>query len=198
MEKKKFVDVDGADAVSKAVLALLNTFPGLNDGESVQFSTLSESGGIGFFPSAGSALLSNKEDITGRVHQVCLYPFDIIYRAAPKTEVQKLRIKDFLDALGKWLELQPVTLNGKSYKLLKYPDLLANFSVISDETDDALLSENICCLETETAPEQRQTVKRKVKSIARTSAAHLSAAYQDGVEDWLIAVTLQYENDFIK
>lgn len=180
MEKKKFVDVDGADTVSKAVLALLNTFPGMNDGESVQFSILSESNGIGFFPSAGSALLSNKEDITGRVHQVCLYPFDIIYRAAPKTEIQKIRIKEFLDALGKWLELQPIVLNGTVYKLNQYPSL----NGVPNGSDEA--------------PETVSPVKRTIKSIARTNAAHLSAAYQDGVEDWLIAVTLQYENDFIK
>ena len=85
-----------------------------------------------------------------------------------------------MDALGKWLELQPIVLNGTVYKLNQYPSLTG----VPNGSDEA----------TETV----SPVKRTIKSIARTSAAHLSAAYQDGVEDWLIAVTLQYENDFIK
>ena len=121
MATQKMVDVDGAEAVSKVLLALLNTFPGLENGKKVQFSTLSETSGIGFYPTSGAALLSNKEDITGHVTQVCMYPFSIIYRAAPKTDLQKIRIKEFLDALGKWLELQPVVINEKTYKLTKYP-----------------------------------------------------------------------------
>ena len=121
MATQKMVDIDGAEAVSKVLLALLNTFPGLENGKKVQFSTLSETSGIGFYPTSGSALLSDKEDITGHVTQVCMYPFSIIYRAAPKTDLQKIRIKEFLDALGKWLELQPVVINEKTQKLTKYP-----------------------------------------------------------------------------
>ena len=121
MATQKMVDIDGAEAVSKVLLALLNTFPGLENGKKVQFSTLSETSGIGFYPTSGSALLSDKEDITGHVTQVCMYPFSIIYRAAPKTDLQKIRIKEFLDALGKWLELQPVVINEKTHKLTKYP-----------------------------------------------------------------------------
>lgn len=121
MATQKMVDIDGAEAVSKVLLALLNTFPGLENGKKVQFSTLSETSGIGFYPTSGSALLSDKEDITGHVTQVCMYPFSIIYRAAPKTDLQKIRIKEFLDALGKWLELQPVVINEETHKLTKYP-----------------------------------------------------------------------------
>ena len=130
MATQKMVDVDGAEAVSKVLLALLNTFPGLENGKKVQFSTLSETSGIGFYPTSGAALLSNKEDITGHVKQVCLYPFSVIYRAAPKSEAQKIRIKEFLDALGKWLELQPVVINEKTYKLTNYPDIASGNRVI--------------------------------------------------------------------
>ena len=130
MATQKMVDIDGAEAVSKVLLALLNTFPGLENGKKVQFSTLSETSGIGFYPTSGAAVLSSKEDVTGHVKQVCLYPFNIIYRAAPKTELQKIRIKEFLDALGKWLELQPVVINEKSHKLAKYPDLSPDSRVI--------------------------------------------------------------------
>ena len=130
MATQKMVDIDGAEAVSKVLLALLNTFPGLENGKKVQFSTLSETSGIGFYPTSGAALLSNKEDITGHVTQVCMYPFSIIYRAAPKTDLQKIHIKEFLDALGKWLELQPVVINEKTYKLTKYPVITIGNRVI--------------------------------------------------------------------
>lgn len=130
MATQKMVDVDGAEAVSKVLLALLNTFPGLGDSKKVLFSTLSETSGIGFYPTSGAALLSSKEDITGHVIQVCLYPFRIVYRAAPKTELQKIRIKEFLDALGKWLELQPVVINEETHKLAKYPELSSGNRVI--------------------------------------------------------------------
>lgn len=129
MALKNMIDIDGSEAVSKVLLTLLNAFPGL-DKQEIKFSTLGEAAGIGFFPTSGAALLTDKTDITGHVMQVCLYPFNIIYRAAPKTEVQKLRIKEFLDTLGKWLEQQPVTIEGKVYKLSSYPDLASDNRLI--------------------------------------------------------------------
>lgn len=164
MPAKTVIDVEGSEAVSSVLLTLLNRFPGLSERQSVLFATLSETSGIGFFPTTGAALLSDVEDITGHVKQVCLYPFSVVYRAAPKTEAQRLRIKEFLDALGKWLERQPVVLNGTEYQLDEYP---------------ALSSGN-----------------RIIKAISRSSPAYLNAAYQDGGEDWLIALRLTYENEF--
>lgn len=165
MTGKKAFDVDGADAVTKVLLELLNTFPGLG-GKKILFSALSETSGIGFFPTSGAALLSNDEDITGHVKQVCSYPFNIVHRAAPQAEVQKLRVKEFLDALGRWLELQPITVDGQTYKLTGYPELVSG--------------------------------NRVIKSISRTNPGHLSAAYNDGIEDWIISATLRYENEFDK
>ena len=120
MAADKLFDVDGMEAVSKVLLSLLNTFPALGD-KKIKFSTLEETSGIGFFPTSGSAILLNRVDITGHVYQRCTYPFNIIYRAAPKTETQKIRIKEFLDTLGKWLELQPIVIDGKEYKITEYP-----------------------------------------------------------------------------
>ena len=164
MPAKTVIDVDGSEAVSNVLLTLLNTFPGLSDKQRILFATLSETSGLGFFPTTGAALLSGTEDVTGHVKQVCLYPFSVVYRAAPKSEAQRMRIKEFLDALGKWLEQQPVTLNGNEYRLEEYP---------------ALASGN-----------------RIIKSISRSSPAYINAAYQDGIEDWIIAVRLNYENEF--
>lgn len=163
--KQKTFDVDGSEAVSKVLLELLNKFPGLN-GKSILFSTLSETSGIGFFPTSGAAVLSSTEDVTGHVKQVCLYPFDVIYRAAPKGESQKIRIKEFLDALGKWLERQPVVVDGETYKLTEYPELSSD--------------------------------NRVIKLISRTNPSHLSAVYEDSVEDWIMSATLRYENEFDK
>ena len=164
MPAKTVIDVEGSDAVSTVLLTLLNQFPGLSARQSVTFATLAESSGIAFFPTTGAALQSNVEDVTGHVRQVCLYPFSVVYRAAPKTEQQRLRIKEFLDALGKWLERQPVTLNGEECQLDAYP---------------ALSSGN-----------------RIIKSISRNTPAYINAAYQDGVEDWTIALGLTYDNEF--
>ena len=123
MPAKRPIDVDGSDAVSKVLLNLLNTFPGLSEVQRIQFSTVPEDGGIGFFPTSGAVFLKNREDITGHVKQVCQYPFTIVYRSAARSEAQRLQIKELLDALGRWLERQPVTLNGVEHKLESYPPL---------------------------------------------------------------------------
>jgi len=164
MPARTVIDIDGSEAVSNVLLTLLNTFPGLSDRQHILFATLSETSGMGFFPTTGAALLSDTEDVTGHVKQVCLYPFSVVYRAAPKSEAQRMRIKEYLDTLGKWLEQQPVTINGSEYRLEAYP---------------ALASGN-----------------RIIKSIARSSPAYINAAYQDGIEDWIIAARLSYENEF--
>ena len=158
-------DLDGSEAVSSVLLTLLNTFPGLGT-RKVLFSTLAETSGIGFFPTSGAAILSDTEDITGHVKQVCLYPFTVVYRSAPRSEEQKLKVKEFLDTLGKWLERQPVNINGTEYQISAYPTLSSG--------------------------------NRVIKSIGRSNPAHLSAAYQDNVEDWAISATLRYENEFDK
>lgn len=166
MPPKAFIDIDGSDAVSKVLLDLLNQFPGLSGQNRILFSTLSDASGIGFFPVSGAAIQKQKTDITGHVMQVCQYPFNVIYRAAPKSEMQRIRIKEFLDTLGKWLEKQPIELNSKEYQLDAYPVMASG--------------------------------NRIIKTISRTSPGYLNSAYQDGVEDWLIALRLDYNNEFDK
>lgn len=120
-QNKHPIDIDGSDLMSKLLLELLNTFPGLPKGKEIMFSTLQDTGGIGFFPTSGAAILSSKESITGHVEQTCLYPFMLVYRAAPKSQEQRMRIKELLDTIGKWLEQQTVTVNGEECKLESYP-----------------------------------------------------------------------------
>lgn len=130
MPAKTVIDIDGSEAVSAVLQKLLNEFPGLSARQRVQFATLEDSGGVGFFPSTGAAIETEKESITGHVRQKCLYPFEVVYRSAPKSEAQRLRIKEFLDTLGKWLERQPVKVNGGEEKLAVYPGLDSGNRVI--------------------------------------------------------------------
>ncbi len=195
---QKKVDVDGADAVSKVLLTLLNTYPGLN-GKSILFSTLGETSGVAFFPTSGAAILSNKEDITGHVKQVCLFPFIIVYRAAPKTETQRIRIKEFLDSVGKWLELQPICIDQKHYKLTEYPPLSDRYCyTLQTEHGAPLETQRGDELQTEDSDMDFSPCVRKIKSISRTSTGYLDAAYQNGIEDWVLSATLRYENEFDK
>lgn len=101
------LDIDGEETLSRMLMDLINTFPSMN-GRKVCFSTLEQTSGIGFFPLSGAAVIKETKDITGTCYQTCQYPFVIIYRAAPKNEEARLRIKEFLDLLGKWLEKQAV------------------------------------------------------------------------------------------
>lgn len=161
--QQKKIDYDGTDVVSRVLTELLNQFPGIN-GVSIGFATVSDTSGIGIFPTSGAAIQSEKEDITGHVKQVCAYPFNVLYRAALHTEGQKLKIKESLDTLARWLERQPVTIDGTVYQLTRYPDMPSGLRVI--------------------------------KSISRTSSAYLDAAYDDKIEDWVVSLSLKYENEF--
>ena len=119
---QKPIDVQGSEIVSTALMTLINEFPALN-GKHICFSTLEDKSGLGFFPTSGAAILSRKESITGHVILQCAYPFNVIYRAAAKSETQKLTIKEFLDTFGKWLERQPIIVNGDQTQLHEYPEL---------------------------------------------------------------------------
>lgn len=122
------VDFEGSEAVSTVLLQLINEFPGKV--EQITFSTLGETTGIGFFPTSGAAILSDKTDICGHVTQICQYPFSVVYRCSPSTEQMRIKIKEFLDLLGKWLERQNVIVDGKTYKLEEYPALSAGNRII--------------------------------------------------------------------
>lgn len=164
---KNAVDIDGNDIMSATLLELINSSPVFCN-KKVQFAILQEKAGIGLFPTSGAVILESKESITGKVTQICAYPCTIVYRAAISKEQQKIKVKETLDLLGKWLEQQPITINNQTYKLKNYPCVTSN------------------------------GCSRVIKSISRTNAAHLDAAYQDGIEDWALSLTLKYENKYFK
>ncbi len=103
-------DMNGYDVVSKALKAILNSYPEIPDGEKIGFSDLDKDSGIAFYPVSGAIVESVRGgtyetgDITGHVDATCQYPFFVVYRAAPRTDNQKINIKEWLDGLGRWLD----------------------------------------------------------------------------------------------
>ena len=121
-EKVRY-DVDGYDIITESIKDLLNSYPGLLPGENITFSTLGEDSGVSFYPVSGAVIATETEDITGRVDQLCSYPFYIVYRTSAGSQNSKIEIKEFLDNIGKWLEKQPVKINDATYTLESYPEI---------------------------------------------------------------------------
>lgn len=122
-EKQVRYDVDGFEVVTAALRELVNQFPGLPAGDEIAFATLGEDSGKAMFPVSGAVIETEKEDITGHVTQICLYPFAVIYRVGGPSENRKANIKELLDDLGRWLNRQPVQIDGALYQLEEYPRL---------------------------------------------------------------------------
>lgn len=116
------IDADGTDEMSIILLNLLNSFPALKRNKKITFATLDKTSGIAFYPSSGAAILRERKSITGHVWQACLYPFVIVYKANPKTQAERLNIKELLDAMGKWLQKQPIKVGNREYQITNYPD----------------------------------------------------------------------------
>lgn len=136
-------DVDGEEVVTTMLSELLNEFP---TDKAITFSNLNKDSGFSFYPISGAAIYIEKENVCGSVTQICQYPFVIVYRNAPKLDKQKIRIKELLDTIGKWLEGQTVKINGETCSLNQYPKLSGNRKVLSirrttpayvDETDES-------------------------------------------------------------
>lgn len=116
-------DLEGYGVLTGAIRALLDRFPGLAEGERAAFATLREEGGMAMFPGDGAVVEAECRSVTGRVRQVCRYPFVVLCRSAGMTEEGRARIKERLDALGRWLGRQPVTVDGGVFRLAEYPSL---------------------------------------------------------------------------
>ena len=121
-QKVKY-DIEGYNAVTSALMELLNQYPALKDGDEITFSVLSEDSGKAMFPVSGAVIETEKKNILGQVTEVCLYPFFVIYRAAGLNESRKAKVKEWLDNLGAWLEQKEVTIDGAKYRLGELPPL---------------------------------------------------------------------------
>ena len=118
-------DASGYEVVTKAVLELLNQYPGLN-GRDILFEELGAEDGIAFSSDSGPLVLTERISITDHVRQSCQYPFFVVYRTTATREYQKLNIQTFLDSLGKWLCKEPVEVDEETYQLKQYPKLSEN------------------------------------------------------------------------
>ena len=117
------VDADGYDILTTAMKALLNQYPGLQENETIRFEQLEDDSGIAFSNDNGALVYSEKEDVCGVMHQICQYPFFVIYRTASLLEKQKINVQAFLDSLGKWICREPVTIDGVDTRLTTFPEL---------------------------------------------------------------------------
>lgn len=124
-------DNTGFDAVTSAIVDLINDYPALPSGDKISFSTLGEDYGKSMFPVSGAIIESKDEDITGAIVETCLYPFVIIYRAARLSESRRESVKEWLDNLGRWLDMQPVTIGGTTYTLSAFPELSGDRKFLS-------------------------------------------------------------------
>lgn len=116
-------DAEGYEILREAMKALLNQYPGLQDDQKIKYEEIGKDGGICFYADAGALIFSEKEDICGTIHQVCQYPFFVVYRADSQKERQKNQIQNFLDNLGKWICREPVIINGIETRLSTFPEL---------------------------------------------------------------------------
>lgn len=129
-QKEIKYDLDGYDIITNALMTLLNQYPDLGT-DKIHFSTFAAESGIAMFPSIGAVVETEKRSVTGKVYQSCNYPFNIVYKVAGVSENNKIQVKDFLDKLGKWLEMQSVTIGTEQHRLEAYPALTENREIKS-------------------------------------------------------------------
>ena len=153
-------DATGYEILTVAVKDLLNQYPGLKG--SIKFEELEKDSGIAFSADNGALVFSEKMDITDTVHQVCQYPFFVIYRTASTRERQKMTAQKFLDTLGKWICREPVEIDGTVMRLAVFPQISGN---------------------------------RVIKRITRDNSYGLEPQ-ENGVQDWVLPVSVQYTNEF--
>lgn len=132
-DKEIKYDVDGYEALTTAIRALLNQYPGLTDGDEIAFAVLSDDKGKAMFPASGAIIETEKTSVTGRITQVCLYPFYVLYRASGLSESRKAAVTEWLNDLGRWLEKQTITVSGESYTIADYPELTGNRTILEIE-----------------------------------------------------------------
>lgn len=121
MDKTIKYDLNGYEIVKDAILNLINQCPATE--KEVSFGVLGETYGFAMIPVSSSVVESKKKSITGKVSEICYYPFSLVYRDAGMNEKRKLEVSEMLDGIGKWLEKQEIIVNNEEYKLSEYPAL---------------------------------------------------------------------------
>lgn len=110
------------EELSRVILDLVNSYPGFD--EPISFADISEDGGMTIFPLSGAVIKSKKCSITNHVTMMCMYPFCVMQKIYGISESIKIRIKEEMDKMGKWLERQPVVnRDGTVWLLESYPSV---------------------------------------------------------------------------
>lgn len=128
MQNEKVVkyDLDGYEVVKDAILELINQSPILENETLVSFGMLDETHGFAMIPLSSSVIESTRKSITGKVTEICYYPFSLVYRDAGMNEKRKSEVAELLDNIGKWLERKKAIIEGEVQKLQSYPALTGN------------------------------------------------------------------------
>lgn len=128
MQNEKVVkyDLDGYDIVKDAILELINQSPILENETLVSFGMLNETHGFAMIPLSSSVIESTRKSITGKVTEICYYPFSLVYRDTGMNEKRKSEVAELLDNIGKWLERKKAIIEGEVQKLQSYPALTGN------------------------------------------------------------------------
>lgn len=115
---------DGNDTVTDTLLNILNEYPGLYQvpSDEITFQILDTVSGIAMFPTPNIAIISEKKDITGHVIQKCVCAFTVVYRTRIGA-YGKEQIKEWLDNLGRWLDKQPIKIDGVEHVIDAYPKI---------------------------------------------------------------------------
>ena len=125
-EKVIKFDLDGYEVVKDAILEIINQSPLINDKNKVSFGVLEEKQGFAIIPVSSSVIESTRKSITGKVTEVCYYPFALVYRGSGMNEKKKSEVSELLDNIGKWLERKEIIIDGVGQKLQSYPALTGN------------------------------------------------------------------------
>lgn len=124
-QKQIKYDLDGYEVVKDAILEMINQGP-LIDKEPVSFGVLEETYGFAMIPVSSSVIESTRKSVTGKVTEICYYPFSLVYRGSGMNEKKKSFVSELLDDIGKYLERKEIIVDGVSQKLQSYPALTEN------------------------------------------------------------------------
>ena len=104
-EKNVRIDLRTGEQITPKLLAFLNEYPDLQ-GDIIVFGDGSQESGLAMYPISGAVVVTEEEDITGHHTQECQYPFYLIYKVSTGSTSNRISIKEFLDDVGMWAEVQ--------------------------------------------------------------------------------------------
>lgn len=136
---KRLVDDDTPAAVSRALVALLNTYS--SKPETVTMEFLAEDSGLALSVIQSPYVV--EQYITGGY--LASYDFDLVYRVIPATDSQRLQADETLDATVTWLikNISSISLAGVTITRIDRTNLSALMSRYENGAEDHVASLNL-------------------------------------------------------